>query len=618
MSTETLPEKTTTTTTPHIPRPRKSQPPSARRWVIPAVAVAVLLVVAVGAVIATMSRKEADLSGLTFTVAEGPLTISVSESGTIKSRQQEIIKSELEGQNTILFLIPEGTMVKKGDLLVELDASRLVDSKIERQIQVQNAEAAFIRAREQLEVAKSQATSDIAQAEIDFRFAKEDLQKYLNGDYPNEKKQAENKITIANEEATRAADKLEWSHRLFSEKYVSETELRADEIAEKKAQLELELAREALKLLEEYTFKRRVAELESNVKQTEMALDRVKRKASADVVQAEADNVAKQLEFERQKAQLDKLVDQINKAKMYAPTDGLVVYSTTGRGGWRGNEEPLAEGQQVRERQDIINLPTATDVMAEIKVHESSLDKVRVGLPVRIMVDALPGRTFYGRVSRIAPLPDAQSAFMNPDLKVFTTEIIVSGDGSALRTGMSCRAEIIVDRYEKATYIPVQSVLRVGNQPTAYVVKDGGTIESRPIEIGMDNNRMVRVISGLQLGERVLLSPPLQDAAAVDRFDDAEATTQPAMENIPPLPAAPPQRVPRGDGGPRNGDGGEGAGEMRGEGRGPGGEGRGERGATGGEGRRRMPAGFENMTEEREKLRQQFQQQQGGQGGGNE
>lgn len=63
----------------------------------------------------------------TFHVRKGPLTISVVESGAIKSLEQVSLKSEVEGQTTLIYLIPEGTRVQKGDLLVELDASKLQD-----------------------------------------------------------------------------------------------------------------------------------------------------------------------------------------------------------------------------------------------------------------------------------------------------------------------------------------------------------------------------------------------------------------------------------------------------------------------------------------------------------
>ena len=87
---------------------------------------AVVAVVAVlaAAALARMSRSSASTAEMpTFEVRRGPLTISVVEAGTIQALEREIIKSEVEGQATIIYLIPEGTLVEEGTLLIELEAS---------------------------------------------------------------------------------------------------------------------------------------------------------------------------------------------------------------------------------------------------------------------------------------------------------------------------------------------------------------------------------------------------------------------------------------------------------------------------------------------------------------
>lgn len=443
-----------------------------------------------------------------FKVRQGPLMISVVESGTVKPSEQVIIKNELEGRSTILWLIEEGKHVKQGDLLVELDSSALVDSKIDQEIKVQNAESDLVESRENLAVVKNQSAADIAQAELDLRFAKEDLQKYKEGEYPNTLKEVRGKITLAEEELQRATDKLEWSQKLFAEKYISKTELRADELAAKKSTLNLELAKSELDLLEEYTYKRNLDQLISDVKQSEMGLERIRRKSSADVVQAEARLRAREAEYNRQQGKLEKLTEQILKAKITAPTDGVAVYATSATFSFRGNVEPLEEGQEVRERQELIHLPTASTFVSEVKIHEASLKKIYLDLPVRVTVDALPGKMFTGKITRIAPLPDAQSMFMNPDLKVYDTEVTIDGGGDILRTGMTCQVEIVIAQYNDALSVPVQCVVRMNGKPTVYLYENG-VVTPREVEIGLDNNSMVHILNGLSAGEEVLLSPPL-------------------------------------------------------------------------------------------------------------
>ncbi len=583
-----------------------------------------------------------------FEVQPGPLQISVVESGTVRPKDQLILKSEIEGRATILYLVPEGKEVEKGEVLVELDASGLEDQLIDQEISVQNAEAAYIGARENFEIVKNQAQSDIDVAELNYEFAKLDLDKYLSGEYPNELKKLETNITLAEEELSRAEEKYEWSKTLYKEKYISETELKSDELAAKKAELNLEIARQDLELFQNYTKERQVAQLVSDVTQTEMALERTYRKASAEVAQASAELQAKLAEYDRQTDKLEKLEKQIANAVIKAPMNGTVIYATSVRMSWRGrgNEEPLDEGQEVRERQELIYLPTTDSYMAEVKVHESNLKKISVGMPVRITVEALPGKVFRGTVDKIAPLPDAQSIFMNPDLKLYRTEINIDADGnSGLRNGNTCRAEILIDEFEDALFVPVSAIVRRNGEPTVYVA-NGNEWEPRRVELGLDNNVMARIVSGLNPGEKVWLAPPLvseeqlafagSGSTGGERNSSGDAAAEAGGEQ-----AAGPQSD-----GPRGGDRSQAGGRQRPEGEfgapdGSGGPGSGgppggrdgesmgrERGPRGGgpdasqeDGQRRdrrnltpeqreeMRKRMENMSEEeREQMRQRFQQ----------
>ena len=505
-----------------------------------AAVVVVVLIVATAVVVFRAGGADAAAAAQpTFRVRQGPLTISVVESGTIKSLEQVSLKNEVEGNTTIIFLIPEGTRVQEGDLLVELDASNLQDNLIQQQISLDNAEAAFVKAREGLAVAKNQAESDISKAELDFQFAQEDVTQYVEGEHPQEVREAQSNITLNKEELERATEKLKWSEQLFEEKYISQTELDADRLAHNRAKLNHELAVASLELLEKYTSQRKLAELESNVEQMRMALERVKLQANADIVQAEADLKAKDTELRQQRSKFEKTQRQIAKTKILAPREGLVVYATSVQtGGRRWSREPLQEGQGVRERQELIYLPSAESMMAEIQIHESSLEKVNVGQPVRLKIDALPDVAFTGRVAKIAPLPDAQSTWLNPDLKVYATEIHLDGIHPELRTGMSCQAEIIVEQHAEATYVPVQSVVRLGAQPTVYV-RSGGSFEPRSVEIGLDNNAMVHVLSGLTRDEEVSLTPPLD---AKGEQEEPQVAVVPVSDT--PGPAAGPKPQP--------------------------------------------------------------------------
>lgn len=484
------------------------------------IAVVALLVVALGVGVIWLKvlrgGEDPENAILVFKALRGPLTISVLESGAIKAMEQEVIRNEVEGRTSIISIIPEGTAVKVGDELVRLDVSTLSDSRIDQEIKVKTAEAALINAQETLKVTESQGQSDVDKAELTLTFADQDLIKYVDpngGQYANLLAAAKNTITVADEEKTRAAFTLEWSERLAKEKYLSETELQADRLKVTQARVKLELSQNDLTLLEKFTKQRQVAQLESDVKQAKMALERAVAKKNANDVQAKADMEAKEQIYKREQAKLTKIDDQIAKATITSPAEGMVVYATSSRGGFgRDDRKPLADGVEVWERQELIYIPKSASSVAEVDVHEASLDKVRAGLPAVVRVDALPGKTFMGTVARIAPLPNAQSMWMNPDLKIYTTNINLETNDPGLRSGMSCKADIVVEQYDSVVYIPVQAVLRVKGQPTVYVVKDG-QFTPRTVEIGLDNNTYVVIKKGLNEGEEVMLNPPLKDAA---------------------------------------------------------------------------------------------------------
>ena len=441
----------------------------------------------------------------------GPLVVDLSEDGEIKPSEQLILKSEVEGRHSILFIIPEGAMVQKGDLLVELDVATTVDEKVNQEIAVTNAASALEMKREDLEIARNQAASDVELAEQELAFAREDLVKYEEGEYPNKLDETKGSVTLAEQELEQAKEKYEWSKKLHDEDFLSESELKGDELSWRHKELSLATARGNLSLLETYTHRRELAKLQSDVRQKEAALDRVRRKAASSILQEESSLRAKEAEFNRQRQKLEKLEQQIAKAKIFAPMAGQVIYSTSNQRPWENNE-PLKEGVEVWERRDLIILPTADTFVASTVVRESALKSLSTGMPVRVTCDAVPGKVFPGVLSKIAPMPDNGRRWMNPDIKEYPAEVRIDGGVGELKNGLGCRVRIILAEYEDAVSVPVQCVVRAGGRPFVWVKGPRGP-ERRAVETGLDNNRFVRILSGLEGGEEVLLVPPLAESA---------------------------------------------------------------------------------------------------------
>ncbi len=488
----------------------------------------------------------------TFNVERGDLRVSIVETGSIRSEKPVKITSQLEGQNTILNLIAEGTTVAEGDLIAQLDASRLVENRQQQEITYRRAFASYIQAKEALEIQKRLNESQVKAAELEAEFSAKDLEKYRDGDGPQEKQTAEAEITIAQEELKRALDRAQWSEKLSEKGFISGSELEADRLAVKKREIDLSLAKRKLEVLTRFTQPKELKRLEAEAEESKNELDRVQRRAAAALVQAQADLEAKESTSNLEETRLKKWEDQIAKAVIRAPQAGMVVYASPsegGRGGG-GNQSPIQEGATVRERETIVTLPDLSRMIADTKIHESALDRVRAGQDAIVKIDALPNAPFRGRVTKVALLPDVQQSWLNPDLKVYTTEIALIGDTTALRPGMSCSVEIIVDELEDVLYAPIQCVRTRAGEHTAFVVGEDGTPEKRSVKIGKHNDKLVHLVEGLAEGEVVLLTPPeLREQSKIQPRTGEPINEKP--DELPPIP--PGARLPEVQG-PQAGD----------------------------------------------------------------
>jgi len=179
-----------------------------------------------------------------------------------------------------------------------------------------------------------------------------------------------------------------------------------------------------------------------------------------------------------------------------------------GRGMTGSSSGIIAEGEAVSEGQTIISMPDTAAMVAEIGVHETEVDKVRAGQPATIVMDAFPDKVLEGEVIEVAPLPDQQRGFMNPDLKVYKTLVKIDGSHDFLKSRMSCKVQILVEQLEDVIIVPIQVVSNRASGKVCYVITSQG-YQERVVRTGLFNDTFVEIIEGLEEGEEVMLNPPL-------------------------------------------------------------------------------------------------------------
>jgi HlyD family secretion protein len=457
---------------------------------------------------------------VTFPVKPATLTVTVNEKGQLESAKNEDVHNEVEGTVTIISILAEGTRVKKGDLVCELDSATLKDNLKNQQITTAQAAASFEQAK---------LTREVAEVAV---------KEYQEGVYKQDKETILGEIALAKSDVTRSQDRLEWTTKMVEKGYVSVSQKIADTLSLDKAKFSLEQAQTKLDVLEKYT------------------RDKTLKELGADVEKAKSDELAKKATFSLEKDKEAKLVRQIKACTLTAPGEGLVVYANDpGRGPGGGQQIQIEEGASVRERQKIFSLPDITQMRVNTKVHESMVNRVLKGQRARIRVDAFAANELTGAVQSIAPLPDANTNF-GSDIKVYTTQIGVENGPTGLRPGMTAQVEILISQIPDVLSVPVQAVLEAKGKDFVYVKVGDGRFDRREVTLGTSNDKVVEVKTGIKSGEEVAMTPTLllTDDEKRDAFGGVKEATKKDWGGATP-PDAKGGVAPDGKGGPDAKDG---------------------------------------------------------------
>jgi len=519
---------------PPAPRPPlAASPPRAtsanwRRWLV----LAVLGVGGVGA--AVISSKWFGEQGpvpsqplIFHTVMPGQLPITVTERGNLESQSNIEVTCEVDDIDgdgiigtAIISIVPNGTSVKEGDLLVEFDRTGHQE-RLDRQILATGeARATQIQANAKYENQITQNETLLADALLDVELAKLEQKMFVDeqkGTYKLEVETIERLIEDLNNEILGAQAALELKtnekrgiETLFKLGYAGKHQLDQSELdllqsesqyASKVNKLKTQLA--TLEKKQEYEKQMEELKLQGKLETTQRKVDQVKLNNVALLAQAKAARDAANEFLTKAEERLARYQKQIELCTILAPQDGMVAYATPDR--YYGEE--IREGATVRPRQKILSLPNLSKMQVKTSVHESVLDQVKPGLSVGIRVDAFPDRLHPGTVQSVAVLPE-QGGYFGSDTKVYQTIITIDEPVERLKPGMTAVADIHVDRLENVLTVPVQAIVQVGKESTCYVAESADAApQRRVVKLGRTNDKLVQILDGVGPGQRVVLNP---------------------------------------------------------------------------------------------------------------
>lgn len=224
------------------------------------------------------------------------------------------------------------------------------------------------------------------------------------------------------------------------------------------------------------------AQSEAQLRKLEANYNRSRQLASQQLLSA---NDLDQLKFDLENARaVNRMARlELSYANVVAPISGVIA------------ERSIKPGNFVQINTPIFRIVDTSRLEATLNVPERELATLKGGLPVQLIVDALPGQVFQGRVDRVAPVVDSGSG---------TFRVICAFEGGGLlQPGMFGRMKIDYDQRADALTVPRNALLEDNDDPAVFVVR-GDKAARVSVKLGYYDGPWVEVREGLKPGDRVV------------------------------------------------------------------------------------------------------------------
>jgi multidrug resistance efflux pump len=381
-----------------------------------------------------------------------------------------MMMEERAGSTRILSILPEGTWVKAGDVVCELDSAAFKDELLAQTIRY------------------DQAKSWVEQAKAILRVSEIAVQEYKEGIYVQDRHLIANYTAACRNNLLQAQLALDYSKEVYRKGMRTPAQLRADENKVNAAQIALREAEGMKDRLEKFSAPRLIKNLEAKIASVQ-----------ADLKAQEATFI---LESQR-KRKLEQMIDYCN---MRAPRDGIVVYAAPAQA-WGRPADQIREGVTVRQGQDIFKLPDPNHMRVRAKINESKIALIQTGQSTDIRIDAFPDRPMTGKVKEVTQVP-APALGPISDVKLYYAMVDIDTGGFAeLKPGLSAEVDFDVDSRHDVTRVPVKSVRWVAGAAFVALPTPQGPPAWRRVKLGLIGPAYAEILEGLQPGDRIVADP---------------------------------------------------------------------------------------------------------------
>jgi len=495
-------------------------------------------------------------AGDTYQVARQSFDIVITSNGELKAAQQIELRNETEREGVITYIIPEGQFVEPDTVLVEFNREQLKRELDDAEDQLESTRNDLTSAKAALEIQKSENDSALRKAELVLRLAELELKKWQEGDLVAKRQELALRVETTQRDYERLKRKYEQAIKLKEQDYISSDELEQDQIRYLEAENASKTAKLNQDIFEKYEYPKLLESKTSAVEDAKAEIERVKQRNSSQLAQREADLAKREAQLKYRQERADKLQHQLDACSIKAPSAGMVVYSTSIDRGmrWGGDDGPWQIGSRVGPRQSVIILPDTSQMIAEVKVHESLTSQIKPGQKATVSVDAVGHEPFDAEVESIGVLAE-NGGWRDPNRREYTVRLLLKNTQSTvLKPSMRCESKILLQKVNDALAVPLQAVFNDAGRTYCYVASGGQYIKTR-VRTGRFSENWIEILDGLQEGQTVLLREP--KPSEIKKVNQDKGDKPDAAENKDNMPRKPMMKSnrptkPAGQGGKMN------------------------------------------------------------------
>jgi RND family efflux transporter MFP subunit len=458
-------------------------------------------------------------------VRKATLKITVTERGNLESCVTVDGICEVNAdQIKIISLVPEGTKVKKGDIVCKFDSSKIDKDLSQQDIKVKQAIAKIETSQQELEIQRNKGESDIIAAKVEMTLAKLDLEKYVEGDFKAETTKQRGEIRLKEKDLKEAKNKLDQYRALFKKGLKAQELVTVQESAVAQTELLYESAKIELEVKQKYDYKKKTTEFSSKADQAQKKIEQAVATLKAQMSKAQSENESAKATADIEQQQYKEFLKQKDKTVIRAGQDGVVAYANDR---WYDSSRQIREGATVYSLQRIFSLPDMTKMQVKLNIHESLIKKIKAGQKAEIRIESFPGIVFEGTVTSVSQLADSTRPWMNGGAKQYPTVVKLDDlKSQEIKPGMTAEAKVLVGELADVMVVPVQAIAEHKGEFFAFVLR-AGHVKPEKVKIGENNETHVQILAGLVEGDRVALDARLR-AAAEFKLDDKSKEGAPA------------------------------------------------------------------------------------------